>query len=288
MEALWQNLPQILISGLLMGLVYALVAVGLSLIFGLMDIVNFAHGEFLMWSMYITFWAYTLGRIDPLMSLPLCLLLLFMVGVGTYRGIIQRILGAPPLVQIFATFGLSIFLQSIAQFLFKPDYRYVDKPLVAGELSILGLSLGLPKLVAALGAVAAFGFLYWLIRRTQLGLALQATSEDREAAALMGIDSHNMYTLGWGIGAGCVGVAGALLANFYYIFPQVGFVFALLAYVIVALGGFGSIEGAFLGGIIIGLVEAVVGFVSPEYKFAALFAIYLALVFLRPQGLFGR
>jgi branched-chain amino acid transport system permease protein len=282
-------LLQGLIGGLLMGFVYALIAAGLSLIFGLMEIVNFAHGEFLMLAMFATFWAWALAGLDPLLALPLTAALLFLLGIAVYHGLIRWILGAPMLAQIFATFGLAVFLRSAAQALWGVDFRLVKDPLVSGRLSLGGLFIGLPQLVASVGALAAFAFLYWLIRKTETGRALQATAQDRQAAALMGIDTQWMFALGWGIGAACVGVAGALLTIFFYVFPDVGASFALLAYVAVALGGFGNVPGTLAAGVVVGVVEVMSGLlIAPTLKYVAVFLIYLAVVLWRPQGLFGR
>lgn len=282
-------LLQGLIGGLLMGFVYALIAAGLSLIFGLMEIVNFAHGEFLMLAMFATFWAWALAGLDPLVSLPLTAALLFVLGIAVYHGLIRWILGAPMLAQIFATFGLAVFLRSAAQALWGVDFRLVKDPLVSGRISLGGLFIGLPQLVASVGALAAFAFLYWLIRKTETGRALQATAQDRQAAALMGIDTQRMFALGWGIGAACVGVAGALLTIFFYVFPDVGASFALLAYVAVALGGFGNVPGTLAAGVVVGVVEVMSGLlIAPTLKYVAVFLIYLGVVLWRPQGLFGR
>jgi len=282
-------LAQGILSGILMGFVYALIAVGLSLIFGLMEIVNFAHGEFLMLSMYTAFWAWALIGLDPLLSVPLCAAALFLLGWLTYAGIIRRVLGGPMLAQIFATFGFGIFLRAAAQFLWTPDFRQVGRAWVQGPVKILGISVGLPQVVASGACLVAFGLLYWFITRTETGMALEATAEDRQAAALMGIDTERMFALGWGIGSACVGVAGAFLASFFYIFPQVGFLFALIAYVIVALGGFGSILGSLVAGLIIGVVEVLGGlFVAPAFKYVAVYLIYLLIVLVRPQGLLGK
>ena len=281
-------LLQAIASGLLMGFVYALIAVGLSLIFGLMEIVNFAHGEFLMLAMFTTFWLAVLFGIDPLVSVPICAALLFILGVLVYKGIISRILRAPMLAQIFATFGLAVFLRSGAQFLWSADYRIVPIHALSGRLTVGGIVLGWPQVAASVAALIAFVALYLFVTRTEIGLAIQATSEDREAAALMGISSDRMFMLGWGIGSLCVGIAGALLANFLPIFPDVGALFALLAYVAVALGGFGSIIGVLLAGVIIGLIESIGGFFLPSFKYVLVFALYLGVVLLRPQGLFGR
>jgi branched-chain amino acid transport system permease protein len=279
---------QSLVSGLLMGLVYALIAAGLSLIFGLMEIVNFAHGEFLMLAMFGTFWAWALLGVDPLVSLPGIAAALFGLGILVYKGIVGRILSAPMLAQVFATFGLAVFLRSAAQFLWTPDFRLVQNPWVSGRLSLFGIFVGTPQLTAAVAALAAFGLLHWFTTRTETGLALRATAQDRQAAALMGIDTERMFALGWGVGAACVGVAGALLASFFYVFPDVGATFALIAYVTVALGGFGNVPAALAAGILVGVVEVLVGLWLPAFKYAGVFALYLAVVLWRPQGLFGR
>ncbi|MBI3636768.1 MAG: branched-chain amino acid ABC transporter permease, partial [Candidatus Rokubacteria bacterium] len=197
-------LLQGLVGGVLMGCVYALIAAGLSLIaaglsliFGLMEIVNFAHGEFLMVAMFSAFWAWSLARLDPLVSLPLTVALLFLLGVAVYVGVIRFILGGPMLAQIFATFGLAVFLRSAAQALFGVDFHLVKNPLVHGRVEVAGVFIGVPQLVASAGALLAFAFLYWFTTRTETGLALQATAQDRQAAALMGIDTNRMFALGW-------------------------------------------------------------------------------------------
>jgi len=282
-------LAQTLLSGVLVGLVYALVAVGLTLIFGVMDIVNFAHGEFLMLGMYASFWAWALAGLDPLASLPLSALLLFGVGVAIYQLVIRRIIAAPMLSQVFTTFGLMILLRGAAQYLWKPDFRTVERSLVSGTVSLAGLQLGLPQVAAATGAVLTTGAVWWFLRRTRLGAALEATAADKEAAALMGIDTQKMFALAWGIGAACAGIAGALLSTYFPIFPEVGASFILVAFVLVALGGFGSVAGAFWAGILVGVVEVLGGFlVAPAFKMVLVLGLYLLVVWLRPRGLMGQ
>ena len=284
-----QIIIQTLLSGVLIGLVYALVAVGLTLIFGVMEIVNFAHGEFLMLGMYTSFWGWALWGLDPIVTLPVTALLLFALGAVIYRFIIRRITEAPMLSQIFTTFGLMILLRGIAQYLWKPDFRSVGKTVVAGSLSGAGLQFGLPQVVAAAGAVLTTGIVWWFLRSTRLGAALEATAADKEAAALMGIDGQLMFALAWGIGAACAGIAGALLSTYFPIFPDVGANFILIAFVLVALGGFGSVAGAFWGGIVVGIVEVLGGFlVGPAYKLVLVLVLYLLVVLVRPQGLMGR
>jgi len=282
-------LLQTVLSGVLIGLIYALVAVGLTMIYGVMDIVNFAHGEFLMFGMYSSFWLFSLFGLDPLVTLPLTVLMLFALGLMVYQVVIKRITNAPMLSQIFATFGLMILFRGVAQFLWKPDFRTVENSLSSGNVAFLGLHFGLPQIFAGVGAVLATGIVWWFINRTRLGAALEATAQDKEAAQLMGIASHWMFALAWGIGAACAGVAGVLLSTFFPIFPEVGANFILIAFVVVALGGFGSITGAFWAGIIVGVVEVLGGFLlGPEYKMAIVLGLFLLVMVVRPQGLMGR
>ncbi len=280
---------QAIVGGLLMGLIYALIAAGLSLIFGLMNIVNFAHGEHLMLSMFASFWLWSLLGLDPLVSIPVTLLLMAFCGVLTHYLLIRYILKARMLIQICATFGLSIFIRSLAQLLWTPDFRNVDQPLLEGRIDLAGVFIGQPQLAAGLVCLLAFGLLYWFVTRTETGLALQATAQDREAAEILGIPSDRMFALGWAIGLACVAVAGGMMSNYFFIFTDVGVNFALFAFVAVALGGFGSIVGCLYAGIIIGLVESLGGLlIDPSFKLLYVFAIYLLVVIYRPQGLFGR
>ncbi len=285
-------LAQSLVSGLLMGLIYALVAAGLSLIFGLMDVVNFAHGEMMMLAMYAAFVLFSTLGLDPLIQLPLVCLAMFALGWGVYRGVIARALGVRfnrGMVQIFATFGLAIFIRGAAQFVFGGDFRSVSGTWLSGKTaSVLGVFVPLPQLAASIVCLLAFTGLL-LIGRTEFGRALEATREDRDAVALIGIDRDRIFAMGWGLGAATVGVAGVMLISFYYVSPNVGANFAVIAYVTVALGGFGSILGALVAGIIIGEVEALTAFVlEPSLKQVGMFAVYLAVLMVRPRGLFGR
>jgi branched-chain amino acid transport system permease protein len=282
-------LLQTLASGILIGLIYALVAVGLTLIFGVMEITNFSHGEFLMLGMYSAFWMFALWHWDPIVTLPISAIGLFIVGAALYRLVIKRIIGAAPISQIFTTFGLMILLRGVAQFLWKADYRAIDKSSVSGAVSLFGVQLGTPQLAAGVGAVLTTVAVYLFLSKTRAGAALEATAADREAAQLMGIDSQRMFTLAWGIGAACAGVAGALLATFFPIFPEVGANFILIAFVVVNLGGFGSVAGAFWAGLIVGVVEVMGGLLlGPQFKMAVVLALFLAMLIWRPQGLMGK
>ena len=280
---------QTLGSGVLIGLIYALVAIGLTMIFGVMDIVNFSHGEFLMLGMYSTFWMYSLYALDTIYSLPITAVALFVLGVVLYQVVIKRIIDAPMLSQIFTTFGLMIFFRGLAQYLWKPDFRTIEKSLVSGQTSLFGIQLGTPQIVAGFGAIVITGALYLFLTRTRMGAALEATAADKEAAQLMGIDSQRMFALAWGVGAACAGLAGALLSTFFPIFPEVGASFILIAFVVVNLGGFGSVTGAFIAGVLIGVVEVMGGYLlGPQFKLAIVLLIFLAVLMFRPQGLMGR
>lgn len=279
---------QLATGGLLLGCIYGLVAMGLSLIYGVMGIVNFAHGAFVMLAMYASYWLNSLARLDPVIGTPLVALLMFGFGIVVYRSIIGKVLRGPFLARLLVTFGLGIFFVNMAQFLWTPDYRMVQESISHGIVMLGPIFIELPKLVASIGSLVVAGLVYWFLRKTKTGLAIQAISIDRTAASLMGINLERLNAIAFGLGLACAGAAGALLASFYYIFPDVGTMFGLVALVAVALGGFGSTEGALIGAILIGIIETVGGFlVGPEYKYALIFLAYLLIVIARPRGLMG-
>ncbi|HXO73268.1 MAG TPA: branched-chain amino acid ABC transporter permease, partial [Bradyrhizobium sp.] len=221
-----ETIIQSLASGLLMGLLYGLIAVGLALIFGLMDVVNFAHGEFLMIAMYATFFLFVFFALDPLLSAPFVAAALFVFGAVVYLLIVRFAVRAKAnagMVQIFSTFGLAIVMRGLAQFFFTPDYRSIPQSWLGGKtVSIAGIFLPVPQLAGALVSIAAFAALYFFINRTDFGRALEATREDAGAVALVGIDKNRVFALGWGLGAALVGLSGAIMAMFFYIYPDVG------------------------------------------------------------------
>jgi branched-chain amino acid transport system permease protein len=280
---------QVVISGLLIGFVLSLIAVGLTLIWGVMDILNFAHGEFLMIAMFASLLLFTTVGIDPLFSLPLTVGLLFLVGLLTFRFVIRPVLGYPGLVALLITFGLSVFIRNVVLFFLGPDFRVINQSILAGKrITFLNIHLSLPQVVTALGCVLVTYLIYLFISKSKFGRALRATALDKDTALLMGINTDRVFALTFALGGACVGVAGGLLVNFYYVFPEVGFGFVILSFVIVALGGFGNIGGAFIAGILVGLVENVGGFfVGPEFKYTLVFILYLIVISLRPRGLFG-
>jgi branched-chain amino acid transport system permease protein len=283
-----QQLIQQLINGLLIGCVYALIAVGLTLIWGVMNIVNFAHGDFLMLSMYVSFWSYTLWGIDPVVAIPICAVLLFALGLLVYRFAVSKVMNGPMLAQVVVTFGVSIFIANAAVLLWTPDFRLIDKPLLSGTWNFGTVQVSIPKLVASAGSVLVTGALLLFLNRSRTGKAILATEMNRDSALLMGVNTDRVNALSFAIGAGLVGVAGAFLSMYYYIYPQVGGMFGTISFCIVALGGFGSISGAFIAGLLVGLVQTLGGyFFDPAYKYAIVFMLYLVVVWIRPQGLKG-
>lgn len=280
---------QVITSGLLMGFIYALVAVGLTLTWGVLDIINFAHGEYLMLSMYTAFWLYSLLHLDPLISLPIAAFTLFIIGYLTYKLVVKKVINAPALVALLATFGLSLFFRNTAQFLFSPNSRFINESIVVDKKIELGtIIIGMPKLVASIGSIIMVFVIYYFIEKTRTGKAIKATAQDKATAQLMGINTEKIYALTFGISGAAAGIAGAFMSTFYSIYPESGLMYGLLAFVIVALGGFGNIMGALYGGLIIGLTEALGGyFLGTQFKYAIVFLIYLIVIQFKPKGLFG-
>jgi branched-chain amino acid transport system permease protein len=282
------QLLQQIVNSFLIGSVYSLVAIGLTLIWGVMNIINFAHGDFLMIGMFTSFWLYTLYGLDPIFSIPICTAVLFLLGLLIYRFIVSKVMTGPGLAQLVVTFGVSIFLANLAVMMWTPDFRLIEKPLLTGTWSLGAVQLSVPKFVASVGSVVVSGAVFLFLRKTKTGKAILAVEMNRESALLMGINTERINSLSFAIGSALVGIAGAFLSMYYYIYPQVGGLFGLISFCIVALGGFGSIEGAFIAGILIGFVQTLGGyFFDPAYKYAIVFMVYLITVWIRPQGLLG-
>jgi branched-chain amino acid transport system permease protein len=280
---------QLLINGLLLGGLYALISIGLTLIFGVLEIVNFAHGEFLMLSMYASYWLFQLYGIDPYLSILIILPTFFLIGLAVQRVTIQPIINAPPLNQVFMTVGLSMVLQNAALFVWSADYRTVKTAYSSLNLKTSGLIINFPRLVAFILAMAIIAALLVYLKKTYTGKAIRALAQERRAAMLMGINVYRTYQIAFGIGIACVGAAGAMLIPVYFVFPGVGALFVLIAFVVVILGGYNSLVGSLIGGLIIGVVEAFSGFfISPHLKEAIYFVIFILILLFRPAGLFGR
>jgi branched-chain amino acid transport system permease protein len=284
-----ETFAQVLIDGMLNGMIYALVAAGLCLIWGVMDVINFAHGEYLMVAMYVSYWLGFLLHVDPVVSVVAAGIFIFILGILTYRFIIRYTIGKPGLVTLLATFGLAIVLKNVCINRFSPNFLILSGTWLGDKtLSLGNLIFPLPQVVAALMALIVVGLIHALINTTRFGWAIQATALDRDAAELMGINTDRIYLLVFGIGGACVGIAGGIMPSYLAVHPEVGSMFGLIAFVCVAMGGFGSIPGAFLAGLLVGSVEALAGFyLAPVFKYIAVFSLYLAVVFLRPKGIFG-
>jgi branched-chain amino acid transport system permease protein len=280
---------QLLINGLLRGSIYALAAIGLTLIFGVMNIVNFAHGTFVMLGLYISYWLYALLGIDPYISLVISVPTLFVIGGLIEKYTIHYSIDAPEINQFLITVGILLFIENMALFIFSPDFRAVRVEYQGAIISIGELIIGIIPLVASAISVALTVGLYLFLKKTDLGRALRAVAANKEGARLMGINLNYIYFIAFGIGSACAGAAGTIISPMYYIFPQVGHLFLLLSFVIVIMGGQGNFIGAFLGGLIIGVVESLcIIFVTGSIKDAIVFSCFILVLFFKPFGLFGK
>jgi branched-chain amino acid transport system permease protein len=281
------SLASVLLSGVLLGGIYSLVAIGLNLIFGVIRVVNFAQGEFVMLGMYATFVAYSALHMDPYLAIVIVFPLLFVFGMLVQRFILQR-LQNEPMMQIFATFGLLMLLQNLVLAITGGQAISIRTPFSSLAISVGPLQISVPRLIALVAVSLIALFLQRALGHTMTGRAVRAVAQDRRAARLMGIDVERIYMLTFGLGAGLAGVAGALLTPIFTLSPQIGGNFILAAFAVVVLGGLGSVAGAYIGGFLIGITEALAGFyIDPSLKQAVWFAIFIAVLVLRPTGLFG-
>jgi len=281
-------LAQVIVSGLLMGAVYALFSSGLTLVWGMMNVVNFAHGDFVMLAMYLAFFVYSLFHLGPAVSLPLGALALAAFGALVYLSVIRSVMRGPMLAQILATFGLALLIRYSAFWAFSANFVTLPDTLVGSTLQIAGLRLQAPRVLAGGVALVLTLGLHLMLTRTMLGARMLAVAEDRAAAMLVGIRPDPMQALAWALAGAATGIAGVLIALFYYISPTVGESLTLIAFVVVCLGGFGSVPGALFAGLIIGVVEALSAYwLGPVYQDVVVYALFLATLWVRPQGLLG-
>ncbi|MGH7278007.1 MAG: branched-chain amino acid ABC transporter permease [Candidatus Rokuibacteriota bacterium] len=277
-----------LVNGVMLGGLYALVALGLTLIFGVMKIINFAHGSLMMLSMYATFWLATAVGLDPYLSLGLTVPGGFLLGYLVQRGVIAPVLGAPEHNQLLMTLGLALFLDNLALFLFTADPRTLLTAYSQSTVPLGPLRLNLPRLLAFAGAHLITALLAAFLKVTDLGKALRAAAEERDGAALVGIPVRRVYAVAFGIGSACVAAAGTMAVPFFYVAPEVGNAFVITAFVVVVLGGLGSFPGALLGGLLVGVVESLGGlFLHGSLAQIAIFALFIAVLLVRPDGLLG-
>jgi branched-chain amino acid transport system permease protein len=282
-------LVQVIVGGLLLGAVYALFSSGLTLVWGMMNIVNFAHGDFVMLGMYAAFVVFSLFGVGPAVGAPFAALLLATVGVIVYFSLIRHIMKGPMLAQILGTFGLALLLRYSVFWWFGANFLSLPNNIVGGTYDIFGLRIEAARLLAGAVALVVTLGLHLLLTRTSLGSKMLAVAEDSTAAQLMGIRPDSMQAIAWAIAAGATGLAGALIATFFYIVPTVGETLAIVAFVTVSLGGFGSVPGALVAGLLIGVIESVSGFlIGAVYKDIVVYGLFIFFLWFRPQGLMGK
>lgn len=293
-------LRQAVVTGLLIGGVFGLVAMGLTLIFGVLDIINFAHGALLTIGMYITFVLYDRFGIDPYVAVFITVPLLFLIGAVIQKTIIYPARNAPAHNQLLLTLGLALFIENLMLVIFTATPRSIRLDYGRGlteigpfaiefPIRIAGTTITLTKLAAFVFALILAALLYLLLQRTTLGKAIRATAQNKEGARLVGISADRISLVTFGLGVACVGAAAALVLPFLAVDPQVGNAFNITAFVIVVLGGMGSIPGALLGGLIIGLTQELgVVFAPSSTKLLGVFFVFILVLLLRPQGLLGK
>jgi branched-chain amino acid transport system permease protein len=283
------TLIQNLINGAMMGCIYALIALGLSIIFGVMNIVNFAHGDFVMLSMYFTFWTGTLLGIDavwtPLITFPS----LFVVGVLTYRVIVDPTLRQHYVTQIAVTVGLQLFLRAVAQIVWQAQPRALPYSIIQGQFMIGRYQIILSRLISAIVSIIAIVAVYFFLTKTWPGRAIQAASDDLDAAALVGVNYKRTYALAFGLGSALTAIAGGLLMTFQQVDPTMGVRFGLLSWCVLALAGLGSIPGLLISGVIVGGSEALsMALWDPRARSLIVYLIFILVLWVKPRGLFGR
>ena len=280
---------QVCVSGLLLGGIYALISIGLNLIFGVIRIINFAHGEMVMVAMYLTFWLNYFFGMDPYVATIIVLPVMFLFGVVIQRIIVQPIQNSSANMKIFATVALSLILQNVALIVCSGNFRTVQVSYGMSTFELGGIFVSVPRLIAFFAALVSISLLYYFLKNTYTGKALRAIVEDHTIARLMGVKVQKLYLLAFGIGCAFSALGGVLLMPFSSVYPTVGVPFTLIAFIVVVLGGLGSMGGTFLAGLFIGVVEAVGGtYVSPALKEAIYFGIFIIAILIRPQGIFGK
>ena len=282
-------LVQVIVGGLLLGAVYALFSSGLTLVWGMMNVVNFAHGDFVMLGMYVAFVVYTLMGGGPLIGAPLAMLVLATLGVIVYFALIRDIMKGPMLAQILGTFGLALLLRYSAFWYFGANFKTLPDNILGPPFVLGAIRVDAPRLLAGMVGLLVTLALHLILTRTSLGSRMLAVSEDATAAQLMGIRPERMQAVAWALAAGSTGIAGALIATFFYTSPTVGETLAIVAFVTVAFGGFGSVPGALVAGLLIGVIEAVSAFlIGPVYKDVVVYTLFVLVLWTRPQGLMGK
>jgi len=283
-----ETLVQSIVSGVLTGSLYAMIAVGLTIVFGVMRIINMAHGEMVMLGMFGAYWGYALWKVDPFVSVLLWVPLMFVFGMGVHRFLLRKIIPSGELNTLLYTAGLSLLIANLALFFWTGDYRTINLAYALKPARPFGISVAVPLAVAFAIAIAVTAALYLFLSRTDTGRAIRATAQNPDAAALMGVSVGRIDMITFGLGTALAGAAGVLLAPSLYLYPTVGEILVVKCFVIVVLGGLGSVPGAIAGGLLLGLVESLGAvYVSVAYKDTIGFVLFLLVLLFRPTGLFG-
>ena len=283
------SLAQAITKGLLTGMVYGLMALGLSVIFGVMRVVNFAHGELMVVGMYLAWMGFEYLQVSPMLSLPLIAVLFFGAGYALQRGVISPFIGRPEHQQFLLLLAIAILLVNASLAIAGPDARGVQMEAQFDSYELGPLVFDAVRLHAALVAVAIAGLLWLFFTRTRIGKSIRAAADNHMGALVVGLDVKRLYAFTFGVGAACVGAAGALMITIIPVTPFLAAEYTLLAFVIVIVGGLGSMTGALLGGLLIGVSEAVAGLLlQPSLKSMVSFGILILVLLLRPQGLLGK
>ena len=275
-------------SGLLIGGVYALVAIGLTLVYGVLNIINFAHGALLVIGMYASYFLFTYFGVDPYLSALVIIPLLFVIGGLSQKIVINPLIDAPPHVCVFVTIGLGYFLENFLAFVWSPEYKNIEVSYVRSIISLGEVTIPVTRLITFILALLLTLALYLFLKKTDTGKAIRACAQEKEAAVLMGIDTKRIFVITFGIGAACAGAAGTFILPFFYLGPYVGHTFLLTAFIVVVFGSMGNFWGAFLAGLIIGLGESIGEIFLPSaMKEIVSLSIFIIVLFFRPSGLMG-
>jgi branched-chain amino acid transport system permease protein len=281
-----EMIGQVIISGVLSGALYAMVALGLALIFGVMRVINIAHGPLLMLGAYVTFFLYTWTGLNPLLTVPISMAVLFAVGVLLQRTLVFRVVDAPELSSLLLTFGISIALVNVAQNLFTSDLRAVEY--ITGSWVVAGLAISKPRFIAFVFALAVTGLAFLFLKTTRLGKAIRATSQSREVAMVCGVDVGRIHLLTFGLASALAAGGGALLAVIVAIQPEMGGVWTFKSFLVIVLGGAGNYPGALLGGLLLGVVEQMASlFLTTQLSEVVAYVLLVLVLLIRPTGLLG-
>lgn len=279
---------QSVIDGILIGGIYGLVSIGLTLVFGVMGIINFAQGALMMLGMYTAYWLFSLTGLNPYLGLPIGALVLFAIGALLQRFVLEKTIGAPEHNQLLVTMGLMLIIENTALIVWSPDPRSVNIPELRDSIEMGSFLINKPRGIAFLITVVLTALLFWFLQSTRLGKSIRATSMSQEGAATVGIPVRRINSITFGIGSALAGIAGMLIVPFFYATPTVGSSFVIRAFVVVVLGGLGNFVGALVGGLLIGVTESVGGaLTSGTWKELFTFLLFILVLLFRPMGIFG-